>query len=77
MNFAYSEELDGASPMLGNQGRRPFLHQEHDHEQEHQLLIQEEYIDEETEALKEKGKDDLPDQYKNNQNFREEIVSFV
>ena len=51
LKFAYGEELDGASPMLRNQGQRPFLHQEHDHEQEHQLLMQEEYLDEETDAL--------------------------
>ena len=38
---------------------------------------QEEYIDEETEALNEKGRGDLSELYKNNQKFRDEIINFV
>ena len=37
----------------------------------------EEYIDEETQALSEKGRDDLKDLYKNNQKFREEVINIV
>ena len=38
--------------------------------------IQEEYIDEETEALSNKGRKDLIELYKNNQKFKDEIMSF-
>ena len=37
----------------------------------------EEYIDEETEALNEKGRDHLKDLYKNTQKFRDEVINFV
>ena len=42
-----------------------------------QLLIQEEYFDEETEAPNKKGRDDLNDLYKNNQKFTDEIINVV
>ena len=38
---------------------------------------QEEYIDEETEALNEKGRDDLKDLYKNKQKLRDEVPNFL
>ena len=41
------------------------------------LDIQEEYMDEETEGLNEKGKNDLLDLCKNNQEFRDETINFV
>ena len=34
-------------------------------------------MDEETEALNKKGRDDLSELYKNNQNARDKIISFV
>ena len=34
-------------------------------------------MDEEIEALKKKGRDDLSELYKNNQNARDKIISFV
>ena len=40
----------------------------------HQL---EEYIDEGTEALNKKGRDDLNDLYKNNQKFKDETINFI
>ena len=69
-NLAYGEDLE----------------QEQDQEQAQEqdqrgcftdLTIQEEFMNEETEALNEKGRVDLFDLYKNNQNFREEIIIFV
>ena len=39
--------------------------------------IQEEYIDEETEALSNKGTKGLNELYKNNQKFKDEIINFV
>ena len=38
---------------------------------------QEEYIDEETEALNEEGRDDLDALYKNNQKFKDKVIYFV
>ena len=38
---------------------------------------QEEYIDEDTEALNKKARYDLNDLYKNNQKFRDEIINFI
>ena len=37
----------------------------------------EENIDEETEALNKKGRDDLNDLYKNNQKFKDEVINFI
>ena len=62
------------------------------HEQDSNACQQEEYIDqgsclrnqgwspfvdEDREALNEKGRDDLKDLYTNNQNFRDEVINFV
>ena len=43
----------------------------------YQECEQEEYIDEETEALNKKGRDDLNDLYINNQKFRDEVINLV
>ena len=48
------------------------LEQGKEHEQEQRLVIQEEI-----EALNEKGRDDLHDLYKNNRKFRDQIINFV
>ena len=66
VNFACGE--DGTSSMYKHSDQEDGHGQEH--EREHHLLLQEEYIDEETEDLKEKGRDDLLDLFKNNQKFR-------
>ena len=80
MNFAYGEELnqeDGHGEVLVKPFGMPRTESVHGwlktHEQE---LIQEEYIDEQTEALNEKGRDDLNSLYMNNQKFKE-IINFV
>ena len=48
------------------------LEQSQEHEQEQGLAIQEEIG-----ALNKKGRYDLPDLYKNNHEFRDEIINFV
>ena len=40
-------------------------------------IIQEEYIDKETEALSNKGRKDLKELYNNYQKFKDEIIHFV
>ena len=85
LNFAYGE--DGDSLVYNHESSSPSYHA---YEQDRassvfsktrsvtrQQIIQVEYIDEDTEALNKKGRDDLKDFYKNNQKFKNEIMNFV
>ena len=91
LNYAWGE--DGSQPSYqeyGEASAKPFhgRTKSHDHVRASSLYSntnqQEEYIDqascfvdEETEALNEKGRDDLKDLYKHNQKSRDEVISFV
>ena len=74
-NFAYGEDLEQ------NRGTclayRPLVSykvdQEPEQEKEHHLVIQEEYLDDETEVLNEEARVDLLDLYKNNKKLEMKI----
>ena len=69
LNYAYGE--DGSPPS----------YQEYEQDRASSPYINtrqlEEYIDEETENLNEKGRDDLKDLYKNDQKYKDEIINFI
>ena len=68
-NYAWGEDGSPPSYQECEQDRASFLYSNTNQ--------QEEYIDEEAEALNKKGRDVLKDLCKNNQNFRDEVINFV
>ena len=70
LNYAYGMESNGE-----DRGQRQDWDQELEREQN--LLIQEEFIDEETGILNKEGQKNLNGLYVNNEKFRDEIINFV
>ena len=70
MNYAYEMESNG-------EDRDQRQDWDQDHEREQNLLIQEEFIDEETGILNKEGRNNLNRLYVNNEKFRDEIINFV
>ena len=71
VNSAYGEEHDGTSSIY-NHGTSS----NHCASPKY-WAKQEDYMDEQNEALNKNGRDDLNDLYKNNQKFRDKIINFV
>ena len=70
VNSAYGEKHDATSSIYSHgTSSNPWASPKY-------WVKQEEYMKEESEALNKKGRDDLNELYKNNQNFRDEIINF-
>ena len=77
-NYGWGEDGTSSIREPASQMRRhgpPPSYQEYD--EAGNTNQQEEYIDEETEVLNKKGRDDLNDVYENKQKFRDEIINFI